>query len=105
MNKSAENNKVLSGKFTPGPWKACLNVPTARIEGHIIKASHGAETPIASLWVGGGTHGKEHQLANASLIASAPELLEACKYALTQEQCLRVRRVLREAISKAEGRV
>lgn len=42
--------------------------------------------------------------AKAYLIASAPELLEACKYALTQEQCLRVRRVLREAISKAGGR-
>lgn len=108
MNKSAENNKVLSGKFTPGPWKACLNVPTARIEGHIIKASHGAETPIASLWVGGGTHGKEHQLANASLIASAPELLEALKgvvsghaMELGEDNC---KCHIHKLIVKAEGR-
>ena len=61
-------------EFTSGPWKACLNVPTAAIPGHIIKADNEAETPIASLWVGGGTHGVERQVANARLIAAAPDM-------------------------------
>lgn len=70
-------------KFTPGPWKAHFNVPTAMIPGHIIKADHGAEFPIASLWEGGGTSGKPTQIANAHLIAAAPALYEGCKKALT----------------------
>lgn len=61
-------------KFTPGPWKAHLNVPSAMIPGHIVKADHGAEFPIASIWEGGGTHGKGLQIANARLIAAAPSL-------------------------------
>lgn len=61
-------------KHTSGPWKAHFNVPTAVIEGHIIKADHGAECPIASLWVGGGTKGKPTQIANAHLIAAAPDM-------------------------------
>lgn len=68
-------------KHTSGPWKAHLNVPTAAIEGHIVKADHGAETPIASLWKGGGTHGVGTQKANALLIAAAPDLLAACETA------------------------
>jgi len=64
-------------KHTPGPWKAHLNVPTARIEGHIIKVDDDVECPIASLWVGGGTEGKPRQKANATLIAAAPDMLEA----------------------------
>lgn len=69
-------------KHTSGPWKAHLNVLAAAIEGHIVKANHGAETPIASLWKGGGTHGVETQKANALLIAAAPDLLAACEFAL-----------------------
>ncbi len=64
-------------KHTPGPWKAHLNVPTAVIEGHIIKVDDEIGCPIASLWVGGGTEGKPRQIANAHLIAAAPDMLEA----------------------------
>lgn len=67
----------MQSQYTPGPWKAILNNPTAITEGHTIKADNEVETPIAHLWVGGGTHGKPRQLANAHLIAAAPELLGA----------------------------
>lgn len=60
-------------------WKAHLNYPAGPFEGHSIKADNEAETPIAFLWVGGGTHGKPRQEANAHLIAAAPELLAALK--------------------------
>jgi hypothetical protein len=78
---AAGHAEMVEGKHTPGPWKAHFNVPTAVIEGHIIKAAHGAECPIASLWVGGGTKGKPTQLANACLIAAAPEMYEQLKIA------------------------
>ena len=63
-------------KHTPGPWKAHYNVPTAVIPGHLIKADNETQTPIASLWVGGGTKGKPRQLANARLIAESSEMLK-----------------------------
>jgi hypothetical protein len=72
---------------TPGPWRAHFNVPTAAIPGHIIKADNEAETPIASLWVGGGTRGVETQIANAGLIAAAPDLLAALE-ALSSNPCI-----------------
>ncbi len=65
----------MKGKHTLGPWKAHLNVPTAAIPGHIIKAVYDPQSPVASVWVGGGTHGVERQIANAHLIAAAPEML------------------------------
>ena len=68
--------KINEAKYTQGPWKAHFNVPTAIIEGHIIKQDDEIGCPIVNLWVGGGTHGKSKQLANAKLIAAAPELLE-----------------------------
>lgn len=71
--------KICKGS-TPGPWKAHLNVPTAIIEGHIVKADHGSLRPIASLWVGGGTKGKPEQVANAHLIAKAPLLSECYEF-------------------------
>jgi hypothetical protein len=60
-----------------GPWKACLNVPTATIPGHIIKVDDDAQLPIASVWEGGGTNGKQFYLKVAHLIAAAPELQSA----------------------------
>lgn len=66
---------------TPGPWKAHFNVPTAVIPGHIIKKDDAVARPIASLWEGGGTKGKPEQIANARLIAAAPELLSAAQKA------------------------
>jgi len=94
-------------KHTPGPWIACLNVPTAVIEGHIIKANYDPKRPIASLWVGGGTKGKPEQVANARLIAAAPDMLKALK-AVNTEYTLHgsltdSHRLVKRAIEKAEG--
>lgn len=66
-------------KHTPRPWKAHLNAPLAAIPGHLIKRDDDVMQPIASLWEGGGTKGKPEQIANAHLIAAAPDLLEVIK--------------------------
>ena len=68
---------IRETKFTPGPWKAQLNAPLAAVPGHLVKTDDNVERPIALLWEGGGTHGKPTQIANAHLIAAAPELYEA----------------------------
>lgn len=65
-----------------GKWIACYDVPAAAIEGHIIKANNAAKTPIASLWVGGGTHGKPVQRATTKAIAALPDLLSALEKTL-----------------------
>ncbi len=38
-----------SAAFTPGPWKAHLNVPNAVMEGHIVKKDDDIQRPICSL--------------------------------------------------------
>jgi hypothetical protein len=67
---------VRPNAHTNGPWKAHLNAPTAVIPGHLIKTDDDIGHPVAVLWQGGGTEGKPRQIANAHLIAAAPELLE-----------------------------
>lgn len=65
-------------KFTPGPWMAEFDNPfTAVGEGHLIKAADAANSPVALLWVGGGTKGKPRQKANAHLIKASPDMYEA----------------------------
>ena len=67
-------------QHTPGPWKFVKDpIPFYGSVYHRIKKDNDTELPIAMLWEGGGTKGKPTQLANARLIAAAPELLEACK--------------------------
>lgn len=101
-------------KHTPGPWKVSqpsywidapnccdrgpMHVADARGWGHLTGKGHGA-------------HGMEHkaaiaiQEANARLIAAAPELLDACKFAFaamtTEGGRERARDVLVAAIAKA----
>ncbi len=103
----SEQKKPLHMEHTKGPWKAHLNVPTAQIEGHIIKTAYGAECPIASLWVGGGTKGKPRQVANAQFIAAAPALLEACETVLDDTENYSVKppywKQLVAAIAAAKG--
>jgi len=57
-------------KHTKEPWAAHLNAPAATIPGHIIKAAYSPYHPIASLWEGGGTHGKPEQMANTERIVA-----------------------------------
>ncbi len=95
-------------KFTPGPWGfvGFLKYPNKK-RGHLVHAQAGkdiARVPIES-W------NEEEQAANARLIASAPELLEACKFAektfrkvSTPEEEIDALELLRMAIAKAEGK-
>lgn len=75
-------------KHTPGPWKAHIDYPLGPYEGHSIKATNEVETPITFLWVGGGLRGKERQLANAHLIATAPELLKELIFLMSRSHVI-----------------
>lgn len=100
--------------YTPGPWR------TAYPEWSVIKAA--ANMHVATVkWLSVGMQGKARRerlgaesVANARLIATAPELLQALKLYLstyadtqthptvTQEaECINV---VRAAVAKAEGR-
>lgn len=109
--KSPAKNKI---GHTPGPWRAHLNAPTAAIEGHLIKVDDDIACPVASLWVGGGTIGKPRQIANAHLIAAAPELLEALQLlefdlghispkVFDEEISEKAKAKLKSALAKAQG--
>lgn len=67
-------------------WKgARAYVPTFPDGAIMIKVDDNIERPVAivPLPVGGHKKGTELQLRNASLIAAAPELLDACEDALS----------------------
>lgn len=102
----------LQGQFTPGPWRSLrryshgfvwIESPTGYIactEQHRIAGTFRS-------------HQKHYEaLANADLIAAAPELLEACKEALKYFElldgpCEDTRKkwlLFKRAIAKAEGR-
>lgn len=69
-------------KHTPGPWCAQLNAPTAAVPGHLVEAADGRH-PVALLWEGAGTKGKPRQIANAHLIAAAPDLAALARQLVT----------------------
>lgn len=88
-------------KHTPGPWKTDFTCPPEAVVavntpddgGDIIcNAPDDAEDSMRR-WK-----------ANARLIAAAPELLEACRKALTCGLASYVRELVFNAIAKAEGR-
>lgn len=64
-------------------WKAHLNVPTAMIPGHLIKEDTDVMSPIASIYEGGGTHGKEKFLQVAKAIAALPACLKTMSRTLS----------------------
>lgn len=97
-------------KHTPGPW----NVNTTKVDGaivrwHIASDKHGSVYPVCEHVIECEPSGAE-QLANASLIAAAPELLAACKRAaylmaeLAEQppHIIAARTKLVEAIKKAD---
>jgi len=90
--------------YTKGPWKITLHMPKATLEKDCIS---GVEFTIANIEF---HRGEGINKANAQLIASAPELLEACKL-LTSElvngqnvPSLSCMEKIRQAIAKAEGK-
>ena len=77
----------METKFTPGPWKAGKNpYMTTVLDGHEGKAIYMDEPndPHHIAWANAeNTEGEldiETALANATLIAAAPELYEACRF-------------------------
>jgi hypothetical protein len=78
---------------TPAPWHKCN---TSNDQGLIIQENTGENIAVT------------YEAKNAALVAAAPELLEACKAALSaleshQAYDKDMRPVLRAAISLAEG--
>lgn len=104
----ADSGEVREMKHTPGPWIARIMPYPKENDKHWIDDSYGK--PICE--VRQYFHGEGE--ANAYLIASAPELLKACKVALLAfETMLQAKdnlcdpgqiTLLRGAIQKAEGR-
>ncbi|MCE5333309.1 MAG: hypothetical protein LLG06_01840 [Desulfobacteraceae bacterium] len=95
--------------FIPGPWEVVCQQSNVLVES--------PEWIIADVWPleATSTTFKKTQMANAHLIAAAPDLLAACKAVLwnvehtdvgkytVDNNGRTVEQVLREAITKAEG--
>lgn len=78
-------------KATPGPWKAIITQ-------HITSITDAKDNRIS--W--DGLH--DHQIANARLIAAAPELLDALKVAVTRLKEWKLKTGdIEELIAKVEG--
>lgn len=99
------NTKVT---HTPGPWRWAIN-PS---KGCKIEIKSGRHRIIATLPYHEDSDGEPDSRLNATLIAAAPELLEAAKIALTamnydgapeSNDRIVAKMGLRRAIAKAEG--
>lgn len=88
---------------TPGPWYA-------QAQGGYINVRASIAVPIAEIWMRGN---KPQQVADANLIAAAPNLLDACTQAeaamsiveprADKGEYLRILGVLRSAVARAKG--
>ena len=83
-------------KHTPGPW--FVPPPTYRTLYVEARVGNGMLQEVAAC---GPTEDPAQQAANARLIAAAPELLDACKAALSDDQPYIEK--CRAAIAKATG--
>ena len=88
-------------KHTPGPWHV-EKWEYPKETKLIIQNGNDATCEILDLWCMDDR--TEERDANARLIASAPDLLAACKNALTDGDELRAMNMIKAAIAKAEGR-
>lgn len=64
-------------KYTPGPWKS-------RINKHRVSVTSEGGTIATLMVTAKGSKTTKQRMANARLIASAPDLLEVCQYILNQ---------------------
>lgn len=89
-------------KGTPGPWQYVKSNPTPTTGEHLIKGqTPGYLAEIREL-------SKGHAIANANLIAAAPELLECCMEFVRKVECGEARSKrsyaqMKAAIAKALG--
>jgi hypothetical protein len=99
-------------KYTPGPWSiaeegTCAVPNTGTKEGIFIKSRGRTDVALAEGafpgWRGGALPTIAANRANARLIASAPDLLEACKNMLWHEDKYAARKQAIAAIARAEG--
>lgn len=69
---------MSDAKHTPGPWEAnYTTVDGAIVRWHISSQKHGSAYPVCEHMIESAPESSE-QIANARLIASAPDLLAAC---------------------------
>lgn len=92
-------------KHTPGPWEQNVELVGGRVNHQII----GNHQIIADVYPS--QPSQTELMANARLIAAAPELLEVCKFAYNElsgtprpEMLLMLREQLKQAIAKATGK-
>lgn len=80
--------------FTPGPWR--LEEDDWR---HVLANSGESETEVATVWLQEEGVGQ----INARLIAAAPDLYAACKFALTTPGMIKGRDEMIAALKLANG--
>lgn len=77
----------MESKHTPGPWTYMVvedqNMISIQSEIPTEEQINNEDTSITGIW-GSFHRDNEVDLANAKLIAAAPDLLEACKWAMDQ---------------------
>lgn len=92
-----EKPMETQAKHTAGPWHIGVRQPSSD---KFIYGSKGEEVADCDRK----TNFPDENLANARLIAAAPELLEACKNALIDPDDDHARKMIESAIAKAEGK-
>lgn len=95
-------------KHTKGPWRVRSTETIHLIEAEALKSFTGTRVFVAEIhfWSNGHGPSREQALANAHLIAAAPDLLEACRYIVEAGETgdeMRAIELARAALSKAEG--
>ncbi len=74
----------MSTKHTPGPWIAVIDNLLSTIPVRSIKAAAGNHLPVAIVHAHQGSKGPAEGIANARLIAAAPDMLKALEAALPE---------------------
>lgn len=103
----SKHKAKTQSKCTPGPWKIVSDAPLAVYPRYFIRADDDAGSPVAFLWEDGGSKGKPTQIANALLMAAAPEMYAACAEFIRKVECgedliPRSYAQMKQAVAKAE---
>jgi hypothetical protein len=103
-----EKIAMSESKFTPGPWRIRFG-GTTQHDGWCVESANASEGRVVAEYWPRFLPSRKQMIADAHLIAAAPELLEACIEALYwldvssrgEEECAKK---LHAAIVKAEGK-